>query len=213
VLVVLIGAVLGVLLGWGCWAVADRLTDAAPGGVRSPRAMGLLAAVGGGSLLVIAAQRSGGNVSVVVTVAILAAPLLITLLTDFRSRLVFPAVLIPGGLAALGIAATSPEGAQPALVSGGVAAAVTALLVVLSRWVWSSGETPLGSGDIFITAMIGAALGPEGAARALFAGMMFAAVAAGALLLTRRAERHGVIPYGAFLCAAALVGLALEGGR
>jgi prepilin signal peptidase PulO-like enzyme (type II secretory pathway) len=206
-------AVIGGLSGWGCWIVADRLTGEARSGAPSPRALGLLSAVGGSSLLAIAARRSGGNLSVVVIVAILAAPLLITLLTDVQARLVFPVVLIPGVLTALGIAATGPEGLLPALVSGGVAAAITALLVVLSRWIWSSGETPLGSGDILITAAIGAALGPEDTPRALFAGMVFAAVGAGVLLLTHRAERHEAIPYGAFLCAAALVGLALGGGR
>jgi prepilin signal peptidase PulO-like enzyme (type II secretory pathway) len=169
--------------------------------------------VGAGSLLAIVAQRSGGNAFVVVTVAILAAPLLITLLTDAQSRLVFPVVLIPGLLAALGIAATRPEGMLPALFSGGIAAGVTTLVVVLARWVWSSGEAPLGSGDILITAAIGAAMGPEDTPRVLFAGMVCAAFAAGVLLLTHRAERHGVIPYGAFLCGAALVGLALQGGR
>lgn len=211
--IVLVCAIIGVLSGWACWFLADRLTSEARGGVPAPRALGLLSTVGGGSLLAVAAQRSGGRVSVVVSVAILAAPLLITLLTDAQSRLVFPVVLIPGLLAALGIAATKPDGVLPALVSGAVAAAITTLIVVLSRWIWSSEEPPLGSGDILITTAIGAALGPEDTLRVLFAGMVFAAVAAAALLLTRRAGRHGVIPYGAFLCAAALVGLALEGGR
>ncbi len=210
---VLICAVIGALFGWVSWAVADRLTGEARDGVPSPRALGLLSAVGGSSLLAISAQRSGGNVTVVVTVAILAFPLLITLLTDAQARLVFPVVLLPGLLAALGIAATKPEGVLPALVSGAVAAAITTLIVMLSRWIWSSSEPPLGSGDILITAAIGAALGPANTPRVLFAGMVFAAVAAGALLLTRRAGRHGVIPYGAFLCAAALAGIALEGGR
>jgi leader peptidase (prepilin peptidase)/N-methyltransferase len=193
--------------------VADRLTRAAQDSARSPRTLGPFSIAGGAGLLGIAAQRSGGHASVVVTVAILAAPLLITFLTDLRARLVFPVVLIPGFLAALGIAATSPEGVLPALACGGVAAAATALLVVLSRWIWSSEEAPLGSGDILITAAIGAALGPEHTARVLFAGIVVAAVAAGALLLARRVERHDVIPYGAFLCGTALVGLALQGGR
>ena len=102
---------------------------------------------------------------------------------------------------------------MPALVSGGIAAAITTLIVVLSRWLWSSEEAPLGSGDIVITTAIGAALGPEHTPRVLLAGMVLAAVAAAALLLTRRAERQSVIPYGAFLCTAALVGLALVGGE
>jgi len=39
--------------------------------------------------------------------------------------------------------------------------------------------------------------------------MAIRALAAGLLLLTRRAHRHDVLPYGAFLCGAALVALAL----
>jgi prepilin signal peptidase PulO-like enzyme (type II secretory pathway) len=97
----------------------------------------------------------------------------------------------------------------PALISGVAAAAVTAVLVVLSRRIWSGGESPLGSGDILVTAAIGVALGPHDTPRVLFAGMLLAAVAAGLLLLTRRARRDDVIPYGAFLCGPALVALAL----
>ncbi len=96
-----------------------------------------------------------------------------------QARLVFPVVLIPGFLAALVIAATQPGGVLPALVSGGVAAGVTALLVVLARWIWSSEEALLGSGDILIAAAIGAALGPDDTPRVLLMGMVLAAVTAG----------------------------------
>lgn len=210
---VLICAVFGVLSGWGCWTVADRLVRNVRDGAPSPRTLGLFSAAGGAALVAIAAQRSGRNVSVVATVAILAAPLLITLLTDLSARLVFPVVLVPGLLAALGIAAATPEGVLPAFASGAIASAITTLIVVLARWLWSSGEAPLGSGDILITAAIGAAIGPEHTPRVLFAGMVLAALAAGALVFTRRAARHDTLPYGAFLCAAALAWLALHGGR
>jgi leader peptidase (prepilin peptidase)/N-methyltransferase len=125
---------------------------------------------------------------------------------------VFPIILLPGLLLALALAAAGLLGMPlpAALISGGAAAAVTALLVALSRWISpGSKEPPLGSGEILIAATIGAMLGPDETPLVLFAGVMLGAAAAGLLLLTRRARRHDVIPYGAFLCGPALVALAL----
>lgn len=204
--------VIGFLLGGISWVVARMLTAESSEDTWNDRVPLLLSSLCGAALLAVPTLRSGGNATTVATIAILAVPLLVTLLTDLRSRLVFPVVLIPGILAALGIAATRPEGVLPALLTGGIATAVTALLVVLARWIWSNEEAPLGSGDILITATIGAALGPDATPRVLLAGMVSAAFAAGMLLLTGRAGRHDVIPYGAFLCGSALVGLALQGG-
>ena len=99
---------------------------------------------------------------------------------------------------------------QAALISGGGAAFVTALLVAASRWIPSgSDEPPLGSGEILIAAIIGAIFGPDQTPLVLFTGVMLGAAAAGLLVITRRARRHDVIPYGAFLCGSALVALAL----
>jgi leader peptidase (prepilin peptidase)/N-methyltransferase len=212
-LTIAIVLIIGFLLGGVSWAAARMLTAGTRQRPWDERVPLLLSGLCGAALLVVATLHSGGNLATVVIVAILAVPLLVTLLTDVQARLVFPVVLIPGFLAALVIAATQPGGVLPALVSGGVAAGVTALLVVLARWIWSSEEAPLGSGDILITAAIGAALGPDDTPRVLLMGMVLAAVTAGALLLTRRAGRYDVIPYGAFLCGAALVGLALHGGK
>ena len=169
----------------------------------------MLAGGCGTGILAVSAVRSGGDVRTIVTVAVLAVPLLITLFTDLRARLVFPAVLGPAIVVALAIAATGPEGMLPALGSGAGAASVTALLVVLSRRIWSGGEPPLGSGDILITAAIGVTLGPDDTPRVLFTGMILAAVAAALLLLMGRARRDDLIPYGAFLCGSALIALAL----
>lgn len=202
---------LGVLLGWVTWVVALKLTAVTRIDARE-RALLLLAAVAAGGVLTLSAVRSGGDITTVASVAILAAPLLITLLTDILVRLVFPLVLLPGLLVALALAAAGPQGLLPTVISAGGAAAVTAILVAISTWIWSNaGEPPLGSGDVLIVATIGAVVGPDQMPRVLFAGMVLGAVAAGLVLLTRRAQRHDVIPYGAFLCAAALVALAIQG--
>lgn len=207
-----ISAIFGVLLGWASWVVAVKLTAEARVSTRADRAVLLLAGLGGGGMLMLSAVRSGGDAATVAVVAILATPLLITLLTDILARLVFPLVLLPGLIAALALAAAGPQGLLPAVISASVAAAVTAILVGLSRLIWpGAGETPLGSGDILIVAAIGAILGPDETPRVLFAGMVLGGAAAGLLLLTRRAHRHDVIPYGAYLCASALVALAIQG--
>jgi leader peptidase (prepilin peptidase)/N-methyltransferase len=204
-----VSAIIGFLLGSASWVVAEKLTAAARISAWDERVGLLLAGLCGAVALALSAVRSGGDAATVAIVAVQAAPLLITLLTDVRTRLVFPAVLLPGIVAALAIAAAGPEGVLPALVSGAGAAAVTAVLVILSRRIWSGEEAPLGSGDILVTAAIGVTLGPHDTPRVLFAGMILAAVAAALLLLTHRARRDDVIPYGAFLCGPALVALAL----
>jgi leader peptidase (prepilin peptidase)/N-methyltransferase len=172
----------------------------------------LLSGVFGAGVLALSTFRSGGNLTQVAVVALLAIPLLVTLLTDVLDRLIFPVVLVPGLLVALALAAAGSLSfpLPAALISGGGAAFVTALLVALSGWVWSGSDEPaLGSGEILIAGTIGAMLGPDETLRVLFAGVLLAAVAGGLLLLTRRAHRHDVLPYGAFLCGAALVALAL----
>ena len=204
-----VSAMIGFLLGSASWVVAGNLTAGARMSAWDERIGLSLAGVCGAVVLALSAVRSGGDAATVAVDAILATPILITLLTDIRTRLVFPAVLLPGIVAALAIAATQREGVLPALASGAGAAAVTAVLVILSRRIWSGEEAPLGSGDILITAAIGVALGPDDTPRVLFAGMILAAMAAALLLLTRRARRDDVIPYGAFLCGPALVALAL----
>jgi prepilin signal peptidase PulO-like enzyme (type II secretory pathway) len=212
VLAVPISAIIGFLLGGASCVAAVKLTAEARGGAYEERALLLLSGVCGGCVLAVTALRSGGDPIEIAVVASLATPLLITLLTDIRTRLVFPIVLLSGLLVALAIAATGSLGVPlpAALASAGGAALVTGLLVAASRWIWSgSEEPPLGSGDILIAGTIGAMLGPDETPLVLVAGVLLGAVAAGLLLLTRRARRHDVLPYGALLCGAALVALAL----
>jgi prepilin signal peptidase PulO-like enzyme (type II secretory pathway) len=212
VLAVPIAAVIGVLLGCASWVVAMKLTAGTRVSPCSRRGLLLLSGVFGAGVLALSTFRSGGNLTQVAVVALLAIPLLVTLLTDVLDRLIFPVVLVPGLLVALALAAAGSLSfpLPAALISGGGAAFVTALLVALSGWVWSGSDEPaLGSGEILIAGTIGAMLGPDETLRVLFAGVLLAAVAGGLLLLTRRAHRHDVLPYGAFLCCAALVALAL----
>jgi leader peptidase (prepilin peptidase)/N-methyltransferase len=211
VLTVPLFAILGALGGWACWLAAIRLTTGAGEGM-PPRALPPVATATGGILLAVVASRSGGDTAAAGATALLAAPLLITLLTDLLARLVYPGVLAPGVLAALAFAAIAggTSGVAASIVSGLAAGAVAGALVLLARRVWPAEETPFGSGDILIVATIGAVFGPERAPAVLFAGVVLGALAAALLLITRRAEREEAIPYGAALCAAALAALALS---
>lgn len=122
-------------------------------------------------------------------------------------------MLLPGLLAALALTAVGAPRlpALPAsLATGAIAGGIAALFIAFARWRWPEAEeTPLGSGDALIAAAAGAMLGPDRAPAALFAGMALGAVAAALLLVTCRADPEDPIPYGAFLCAATLVALAL----
>jgi prepilin signal peptidase PulO-like enzyme (type II secretory pathway) len=214
VLPLTVAAIAGIAVGWVSWLVAATLTPEAHRGLfgnGTRRHVPLLiSCVIMGSLATIASVRSGGDFLATTTFILLAAPLLVTLLTDIRARLVFPAVLAPGLLAALVVATAEPGRLLAVLITGAVAGGVVAVLVLLSRWLWSgSDETPLGSGEILIVATIGAMLGPDRTPIVLFAGMGLAAAVAGLLLLTGRAQRAEPMPYGACLCAAGLVALAM----
>ena len=212
VLTIAVSAIIGFLLGGASWVTAEKLTAAAWRSARAEIVVLLLAGACGAVVLALSAVRSGGDAATIAVVAILAIPLLITLLTDVLARLVFPVVILPGLLGALALAAVGllRVPLPAALISGGGAALIAALLVAASRRIWSGGEEPaLGSGEILIAATIGAMLGPDETPAVLFAGLMLAAVTAGLLLLTGRAHQEDPIPYGAFLCGCGLVALAL----
>ena len=211
-LTIAVSAITGFLLGGASWVTAEKLTASARRSARAERVVLLLAGACGAVVLALSAVRSRGDAATVAVVAILAIPLLITLLTDVLARLVFPVVILPGLLGALALAAVGLLGVPlpAALISGGGAALVAALLVAASHRIWSGGEEPpLGSGEILIAATIGAMLGPDQTPAVLFVGVMLGAVMAALLLLTRRARQQDLIPYGAFLCGSALVALAL----
>jgi len=62
----------------------------------------------------------------------------------------------------------------------------------------------LGLGDVWLAGTIGAMMGFYGALLTLTAGIILAALGAGLLLLIRRASPKQYMPYGAYLCLAAL---------
>ncbi len=63
----------------------------------------------------------------------------------------------------------------------------------------------LALGDVFLAGMIGAMAGLYGSPLCLAGGIVLAAVGAGLLLLTKRLGPKDYMPYGSFLCLAALL--------
>lgn len=202
-------ALAGALGGWASWLAAERLAAGKRTGAEMRRWLRPLAITAGAGLLASAAWRSGGDVADVAATALLAAPLLITLLTDLLARLVYPTVLLPGIAAALMLATMRPPGLLEAVIGGAAATVVVALLVLLARWLWPDGEVPLGSGDILIAALIGTIFGPVRAPGVFVVGVLAGAVAASVLLLTGRARREDAMPYGAVFCGVALMALVM----
>ncbi|MCD6033268.1 MAG: hypothetical protein K0S78_5450 [Thermomicrobiales bacterium] len=91
-----VSAIVGVLLGCASWVVAVKLTAERRVSSREEYGLLLLSGACGAGVLALSALRSGGDPTQVVVVALLAIPILITLLTDILARLIFPAVLLPG---------------------------------------------------------------------------------------------------------------------
>ncbi|HEX5234829.1 MAG TPA: prepilin peptidase [Silvibacterium sp.] len=93
-----------------------------------------------------------------------------------------------------------------ALFSAGWAGAGAALLLLISGAYWLlRRRMGLGIGDAKLMAMIAAWLGPLQALLALFLGVLAAAIYGIAVTIAkRRFDRTLLLPFGAFLCAAAL---------
>jgi leader peptidase (prepilin peptidase)/N-methyltransferase len=85
------------------------------------------------------------------------------------------------------------------------------VLYWLGRFLYR-GQEPMGSGDITIATMIGAMVGLQRVLPALFLGGLLVAVVSLFLLGLRRAGGRTFLPYGAGLCAGALLVLLLPDG-
>jgi leader peptidase (prepilin peptidase) / N-methyltransferase len=122
---------------------------------------------------------------------------------DIDHRII-PDELSLGGLAAGLLLSFLPGGdwtgsLAGAAVGGGI------LFVTAAAYEKAAGREGMGGGDIKLIAMIGAFLGWRGALLTIFAGSLFGV--AGGLVAMRKGDEglKTAIPFGPFLCAAALV--------
>jgi prepilin signal peptidase PulO-like enzyme (type II secretory pathway) len=142
-----------------------------------------------------------------------ALPLLLILAVDLKVQAVFLTdcyVAVVAGLI-LGLSYSTSQAAGAALGMG-LAMAVCALFLVISRWIFRSigiRTTPIGLSDVYIAAAVGAIVRFDGLLPALVAGT------AGALLywtvapVVRPSLRTRTAALGPFLCLGGLVSLIL----
>ncbi|HZU05019.1 MAG TPA: A24 family peptidase [Chloroflexota bacterium] len=132
--------------------------------------------------------------------------LLTMLVIDYRHRWVYPALCGPG--TALGMAlAPVATGSAGSGVLGALAAGGVGLFFYELGRLGYRGQEPLGRGDVLLAAQIGALVGWERVGAALLTGALLMAAVAAVLLVTRRRRAGDYLPYGAGLCAGALVAL------
>jgi leader peptidase (prepilin peptidase)/N-methyltransferase len=138
--------------------------------------------------------------------ALYALLLLAMLVIDYRHRRVYPALCGPG--IALGMALTPvTTGSAGSGVLGTLAAGGLGLFFYGLGRLSYRGREPLGRGDVLLAALVGALVGWERVGTALLTGALLVAVVAIVLLVTRRRRAGDYLPYGAGLCAGALVAL------
>lgn len=130
---------------------------------------------------------------------------------DAEHHLVLDRVILPAGLAAIGLSFVTPGlGWQSALIAGGGAGLVF-LLIAIAGALYFRTEA-MGLGDVKLAAFIGLVLGIVYTTTALLAGVILAGVVAVVLLALRLKSRRDAIPYGPFLSLGGLLGLFLSSG-
>jgi leader peptidase (prepilin peptidase)/N-methyltransferase len=135
--------------------------------------------------------------------AVFALILLLILRIDWQNHLIFTITIVPGIILAL---AFQGWDSTDTLVSSAIAAAGSALffLVLFFAGLLIYGKRALGSGDIWLAALIGAMTGAN-VLGAILIGMFLAAFGGLFLIAIRVRSRADFIPYGAYLCLGAMI--------
>lgn len=143
-------------------------------------------------------------------IGLLSLLLLLIARIDWAYHLIYLITIVPG-LVIAGVLAllTSPSTLLSAAGGAVVAILLFVLFYGLGRLLYR--QAALGSGDILLATLIGAATGIERVLTALFAGMVIAAIVATWLLLRQPGTRRRYLPYGAFLSAGAILTLLFWG--
>ncbi len=146
-----------------------------------------------------------------VSVLVFAVPLLLILLVDLWTRLIYTNVIYAGTLAGFVFALADGASALLRSVFGLVAATLifAGFYLLAIALYHNTRVVPFGRGDIYLAAMIGAMVRWSVVLGALFYGIALAGIGAVLILVTRRAGRRQAMPYGPFLCLGALIALAL----
>lgn len=158
---------------------------------------------------VIAAARIDDGLELT-AVLVFSLPLLMILLVDTWTRLIYTNVIYLGILTAL-IVAVIDDGLDGLIDAGLAMLAALAIFVIffaLAKVFYRSvSVVPFGRGDIYLAVMIAAMVGLDDVIRALFLGIVLAAVGGVLLIATKQVSRRQAMPYGPYLCLGALIAL------
>jgi len=192
------------LLGLFAAALVNRAADcwltpapAACGLTRHPRRQAAVVVVL--PLLFVWLAGRGDNPRESLVAGLLAAVLVLLAVVDWEQRRLPNVVVLPGLAVAV---ALSPEPIATALAAA-VAFVVFLGLFALGRRLYGPGA--LGMGDVKLAALVAAVVGLPAAGYALVLGVGLAGGAAAVWLLSGRAGRGALLPYGAFLALGGLV--------
>ena len=177
-----------------CWLTP---APAACGLTRHPRRQAAVVVVL--PLLFVWLAGRGDNPRESLVAGLLAAVLVLLAVVDWEQRRLPNVVVLPGLAVAV---ALSPEPIATALAAA-VAFVVFLGLFALGRRLYGSGA--LGMGDVKLAALVAAVVGLPAAGYALVLGVGLAGGAAAVWLLSGRAGRGALLPYGAFLALGGLV--------
>jgi leader peptidase (prepilin peptidase)/N-methyltransferase len=158
---------------------------------------------------VIAAARIDDGLDLT-AILVFSLPLLMILLVDTWTRLIYTNVIYLGILAAL-IFAVLDDGLDELIDVGLAMLAALAIFVVFFAmakvFYRSVSVVPFGRGDIYLAVMIAAMVRLDDVIRALFLGIVLAAVGGVLLIATKQVSRRQAMPYGPYLCLGALIAL------
>lgn len=143
-------------------------------------------------------------------VLVFSLPLLVILLVDTWTRLIYTNVIYFGTAAGLAFALAEDglSGLVKTLLAIAAAIGIFVLFFLLARVFYRSvNVVPFGKGDVYLAAMIAAMVGLGDLVPALFAGIVLAALGGLLLIATKRVSRRQAMPYGPFLCLGALIAL------
>jgi leader peptidase (prepilin peptidase)/N-methyltransferase len=195
--------------GAGSWLPILGAVRPATHSATPPRA--LLFQLGVALYYALLVVRHGEDPGWVVSVMLFTVPLLILLLVDAWTRLIHTNVIAAGVL--LGLVSATFEGFPElgqAVAGGLVALAIFGLFYVLTGLLAERGRpVPFGLGDVYLAAMIGVMVRFDRVFFALFAGLALAGLAGIVLLLGRRHSSRQPLSFGPYLCAGALLALAI----
>jgi leader peptidase (prepilin peptidase) / N-methyltransferase len=156
------------------------------------------------SLLIVLSVISHGMTLTGMSVALFSLVLLQVLIIDWKHHLIYTIVIVPGSILALFLAALeSSQALISSLLAATGAALVFGFFYALAIFIYR--KRALGRGDILLAFLIGAMARVELVVPALLLGMLLGAIGGLFLIAIGKRSRHDFIPYGAYLCAGAIL--------